>query len=51
MPLQRSTTHGPVPRERVEASFGAAPLTAIVNTSAHKYERDQPLELVRPGLA
>jgi FO synthase len=49
-PRQRSTTYGPVPRERVEASFGAAPLTAIVNTPAHKYERAEPLELVRPGL-
>jgi FO synthase len=47
---QRSTTYGTVPRERVEASFGAAPLSAIVNTPAHKYERAEPLELVRPGL-
>jgi FO synthase len=51
VPRQRSTAYGPVPRERVETSFGAAPLSAIVNTPAHKYERDQPLELVRPGLA
>ena len=50
MPRQRSTTYGPVPRERVEASFGASPLTAVVNTRAHKYERAEPLELVRPGL-
>jgi FO synthase len=50
VPRQRSTTYGPVPSERVEASFGAAPLQAIVNTPAHKYEREQPLELVRPGL-
>jgi FO synthase len=65
-PRQRSTTYGPVPRERVEASFGAAPLQAVVNTAAHKYERGrsrgveggavndpsaaEPVELVRPGL-
>ncbi len=49
-PRQRSTTYGPVSRERIEASFGAAPLEAIVNTPAHKYERAEPLELVRPGL-
>jgi FO synthase len=51
VPLQRSTTYGPVPLERIEASFAAAPLTEIVNTRAHKYERAEPLELVRPGLA
>jgi FO synthase len=50
-PRQRSTVYGSVPRERVEKSFGAAPLSAIVNTPAHQYERDQPLELVRPGLS
>jgi len=37
-------------QERIEASFGAMPLSAIVNTPAHKYERAEPLELVRPGL-
>jgi FO synthase len=51
VPRQRSTTYGPVSEERVAASFGAAPLEAIVNTAAHKYERVEPLELVRPGLA
>ena len=50
VPQQRSTAYGSVPAERVETSFGAAPLEAIVNTPAHKYEREQPLELVRPGL-
>ncbi len=50
VPQQRSTAYGSVSAERVETSFGAAPLSAIVNTPAHKYEREQPLELVRPGL-
>jgi FO synthase len=50
VPRQRSTAYGSVPAERVETSFGAAPLEAIVNTPAHKYEREQPLELARPGL-
>ena len=50
---RRASARPPTARcrsERVEASFGATPLSAIVNTPAHKYERAEPLELVRPGL-
>jgi len=50
IPRQRSTTYGEAPTERRAASFEAAPLAAIVNTAARRYERDGPVELVRPGL-
>jgi FO synthase len=50
IPRQRSTTYGEAPMERRAASFEAAPLAAIVNTPARRYERDGPVELVRPGL-
>ncbi|MEE2778688.1 MAG: 5-amino-6-(D-ribitylamino)uracil--L-tyrosine 4-hydroxyphenyl transferase CofH [Acidobacteriota bacterium] len=49
-PRQRTTEYGQVSEERVAASFVAAPLAEIVNNPAHKYERDAPLALVRPGL-
>ena len=49
-PRQRSTEYGPVAAARVTASFAAAPLAEVVNNPAHKYERTEPLELVRPGL-
>ncbi len=38
-PRQRTTTYGPVPEERVIASFGAPPLAPIVLTPVRKYER------------
>ena len=38
-PLQRTTTYGAVPEERVRASFGAAPLAEPVNRPARKYDR------------
>lgn len=38
-PLQRTTTYGPVPEERVRASFAAAPLAEPVNRPARKYDR------------
>ncbi|REJ80218.1 MAG: 7,8-didemethyl-8-hydroxy-5-deazariboflavin synthase subunit CofH [Acidobacteria bacterium] len=50
-PRQRTTTYGTPPAERVATSYDAAPLAAIVNNPARKYERSGPLELVRPGLA
>jgi FO synthase len=50
IPRQRSTPYGVVDEERRAASFGAAPLAAIVNTPARRYERSGPVELVRPGL-
>ena len=49
-PRQRSTTYGHPSQERIEASMAAAPLEAIVNTPAHRYEREQPVTLVRSGV-
>ncbi len=50
VPKQRTTAYGAPPPERVEASFQAAELAAVLNTPAHRYERTGPLRLVRPGL-
>ena len=50
VPKQRTTPYGTPPPERVEASFQAAELAAVLNNPAHRYERDGPLRLVRPGL-
>ena len=50
IPRQRTTPYGTPPPERVEASFQAAELAAVLNTPAHRYERSGPLRLVRPGL-
>ena len=50
VPRQRTTPYGTPPPERVEASFQAAELAAVLNTPAHRYERTGPLRLVRPGL-
>ncbi|WP_137391551.1 5-amino-6-(D-ribitylamino)uracil--L-tyrosine 4-hydroxyphenyl transferase CofH [Rhodoligotrophos defluvii] len=42
IPQQRTTLYGPVPPERREASFAAAPLTAPVATpAAQKYHRER----------
>ena len=38
-PRQRTTLYANAPAERKAASFGAAPLTEPVNTSARRYER------------
>ncbi len=50
VPKQRTTAYGTPPPERVEASFQAAELAAVLNNPAHRYEREGPLRLVRPGL-
>ena len=50
VPRQRTTPYGTPPPERVETSFQAAELAAVLNTPAHRYERTGPLRLVRPGL-
>ena len=50
IPRQRTTPYGTPPPERVDASFQAAELAAVLNTPAHRYERTAPLRLVRPGL-
>ncbi len=50
VPQQRTTAYGTPPPERVETSFQAAELAAVLNNPAHRYERDGPLRLVRPGL-
>jgi FO synthase len=52
VPVQRTTTYGRAPRERIAASFDAAPMTEAINTPARRYERPpSPRELLRPGLA
>ena len=51
-PRQRTTLYGEAAAERVATSFGAQPVTAILNTPARRYERDgQRRELVRRELA
>jgi len=50
IPRQRSTVYGSVGLERQRAGFQAAELEVIENTPAHKYERTQRRELVRPGI-
>lgn len=48
---QRTTTYGEAPETRTQRSRQAAPLDAVVNTPATRYDRDQrPSRLVRPGL-
>ncbi|MBV9522595.1 MAG: 5-amino-6-(D-ribitylamino)uracil--L-tyrosine 4-hydroxyphenyl transferase CofH, partial [Alphaproteobacteria bacterium] len=39
-PMQRTTLYEAAPAERRRASFAAAPLAAIVNTPAKRYQRD-----------
>ena len=49
-PRQRSTLYGDAPEERQRRSFQAAPLAAVIETPAAKYERKGPLrDLIRPG--
>ena len=38
-PRQRTTLYRDPPRDRIAASFGAAPLSDPINTPARKYER------------
>ncbi len=47
IPQQRTTTYGEPPAERIEASYGADELTPIILTPAPRWERGEPLELVR----
>ncbi len=49
-PRQRSTTYGTPPQSQVERSYDAPPLSEPINTPAHRYERNGPLQLIRPGL-
>ncbi|MBM3489046.1 MAG: 7,8-didemethyl-8-hydroxy-5-deazariboflavin synthase subunit CofH [Alphaproteobacteria bacterium] len=52
VPVQRTTTYGKVPQERIVASFDAAPMREAINTPARRYERTSAArELLRPGLA
>ena len=52
VPVQRTTTYGRAPQERIVTSFGAAPMTEAINTPARRYERPPSArELLRPGLA
>jgi FO synthase len=49
-PVQRTTLYGTPPEAQIRASFGAAPLSDVVNTPARRYERDDKPVLHRPGL-
>ena len=50
-PRQRTTLYTDAPAERQRTSFGAAPLSDIINTPAHRYDRPRVRKpLVRPGL-
>ncbi|MEC9346358.1 MAG: 5-amino-6-(D-ribitylamino)uracil--L-tyrosine 4-hydroxyphenyl transferase CofH [Pseudomonadota bacterium] len=52
IPRQRTTTYGHADAGQVTRSFGAEPLSAVVNTPAARYDREKrPNRLVRPGLA
>jgi FO synthase len=48
-PWQRTTLYGPAPAERVVAALHAAPLAAVTNTAARRYERSRNTGLVRNG--
>ncbi|MBM3678576.1 MAG: 7,8-didemethyl-8-hydroxy-5-deazariboflavin synthase subunit CofH [Actinobacteria bacterium] len=50
VPVQRTTTYGRAPEERVRASFGAAPLADPVNPPVKDAKLQAPPRLVRPGL-
>jgi FO synthase len=49
MPYQRTTLYGRAPAQRIEASFGAAPLLAPINQAPRRQERGK--DLVRFGAA
>ena len=49
-PEQRSTIYREPPPAQVSRSYGALPLSAIVNTPPRK-RRDRPQALIRPGFA
>jgi FO synthase len=51
IPRQRTTLYGTPPPERVEASFGAPPLSEPVNPPVDTTRLRRPEKLVRPGLA
>ncbi len=50
VPRQRTTTYGDADRERVAASFGAAPLAEPLNPPVDTSGLRRPTALVRPGL-
>jgi FO synthase len=50
-PRQRTTLYADAPRERRDASFGAAPLVEPLNPSVNDADLKRPSRLVRPGLA
>jgi FO synthase len=50
-PRQRTTLYATPPRERTQASFGAAPLAEPVNPPVNDSKLRRPARLVRPGLA
>jgi FO synthase len=50
IPRQRTTLYGTVPRERIEASFGAPPLAEPINPHVSDARLQAPPRLVRPGL-
>jgi FO synthase len=41
VPVQRTTLYGPAAQERQAASYGADPLSEVVNTPAARYARDR----------
>jgi FO synthase len=51
VPRQRTTLYGEPPPERVQASFGAAPLAEPLNPPVKEAGLVAPPRLVRPGLA
>jgi FO synthase len=50
-PRQRTTLYGMPEAERVDASFGAAPLAEPVNPPVDTARLRRPEKLIRPGLA
>jgi hypothetical protein len=49
-PAQRTTLYADAPGERIEASFGAAPLEPTPVPPYDDAGLERPLRLVRPGL-
>jgi FO synthase len=51
-PVQRSTLYGRPPDAQVRASFGAPPLSRVLKTPVHQFDRrPRSVSLIRPGVS
>ncbi len=51
IPRQRTTLYGTPDPDRVDASFGAAPLAEPLNPPVDTNAMRKPVRLIRPGVA